>query len=100
MAKWWYYSIVRCPECKASYEIYDPSGPWYDSGLSSSPVSSELCPECFAEKQRPDLEEEAREMLESAVKHLADEYEYFPFNLAQAQAADILMQAQERIGAQ
>jgi hypothetical protein len=94
MSEWWYYTIYKCAGCGAKWEEYDHTAPWYDSGLSSCPVISQECEECFAERHAADL---ARQTIEDAILHLADEYEYFPYNEAQAQAADILHNALESI---
>jgi len=49
MAKFWYYTIHKCPDCGATYDEYDHTAPWCDSGLSSSPVVKERCPDCWEE---------------------------------------------------
>lgn len=49
MAKFWYYTIHKCPDCGATYDEYDHTAPWCDSGLSSSPVVTERCPDCWDE---------------------------------------------------
>ena len=57
MSKWWYITIYRCPDCKAEYERYDHTAPWYDSGLSTCPVIEEFCAECLAVLQLEDEKE-------------------------------------------
>lgn len=47
MAKWWYWTVYRCPDCGATRDEYDASAPWCDSGLSSCPIIDELCDECW-----------------------------------------------------
>ncbi len=54
MAEWWYITIHRCPDCGASYERYDHTAPWYDSGLSTAPIVDEYCTECWDERVRVD----------------------------------------------
>ncbi len=56
MAEWWYITIHRCPDCKDEYEVFDSSGPWYDSGLWTAPVVLERCPDCWEEFTRADRE--------------------------------------------
>jgi len=57
MAKFWYYTIIRCPDCGTTDERYDHTAPWCDSGLNSSPVMDEFCEECFAARQAEDEKE-------------------------------------------
>lgn len=74
MSEWWYHCIHKCPDCGATYDEYLPDGSAYDSGFSSSPVVRERCPECEAEFVRPELLQEALEMLQSAKKYLSAEW--------------------------
>ena len=73
MPAWYYYTIYKCPDCGATYEQYDHTAPWCDSGLTSPPVIEQRCDECFEEVQKQDLTEEACEMLESAATYLKQE---------------------------
>lgn len=58
MSKWWYYTIYKCPDCGRERETYDAHAPWYDSGVSSSPVIEEFCDECFDERVKAEEERE------------------------------------------
>jgi hypothetical protein len=59
MSRWWYYTIHKCPDCGRTYEEYDGTAPWCNSGLSSCPTVKEFCDDCFEDRRQADLEEEA-----------------------------------------
>ena len=65
MAEWWYITIHRCPVCKASYDTYDSTAPWCDSGLSTAPVVDEHCEDCWDEIVEKDKKEHPEEYEET-----------------------------------
>jgi hypothetical protein len=56
MARWWYYTLYKCPECGRTWETYDPTGGNYDSGPSGPVTHVEECEDCFDERCRQDRE--------------------------------------------
>jgi hypothetical protein len=65
MAKWWYVTLFRCPDCNTTWEEYDHTGSNYDSGCSGPRVVEERCEECELERcKRVDAENAADEVLD------------------------------------